>query len=272
MTFERLSEAEYRLVRGDRRAAGQGRRLCGAGGARHASWRVSSSFSNVVGLPMEVVAPWCRRRKFRYPEGAMLHLGDGFSDRRGAVQCFLGALRALTTVRICSRVKVASVIAQSGSGAQPYERKTAKSVSRWSCWPPRSAMLLYTSLGESMQSPDAPTRSWPAQPNGRASRCRSAATWCPFDRAQARHAGIRFDLQRSGQVMRAYYAIVPDTFKDESEVVLTGRLSQTEFHATEMTASARRNEEPGRAGTTGSPPSAGQTGGSKWDLSAITCC
>src|SRR5688500_20299940 len=30
-----------------------------------------------------------------------------------------------------------------------------------------------------------------------------------------------FDLQRNGQVMRAYYSgIVPDTFKDDAEVVL----------------------------------------------------
>jgi cytochrome c-type biogenesis protein CcmE len=47
----------------------------------------------------------------------------------------------------------------------------------------------------------------------------------------------RFDVQRNGKTVRAYYTgIVPDTFKDESEVVLTGQLTGTEFHATEMTA------------------------------------
>ena len=47
----------------------------------------------------------------------------------------------------------------------------------------------------------------------------------------------RFDLQRNGKVLRAYYTgIVPDTFKAESEVVLTGRLDDAGFHATEMTA------------------------------------
>jgi len=47
----------------------------------------------------------------------------------------------------------------------------------------------------------------------------------------------RFDLQRNGKVVRAYYTgIVPDTFKAESEVVLTGTLNDQGFHATEMTA------------------------------------
>ena len=47
----------------------------------------------------------------------------------------------------------------------------------------------------------------------------------------------RFDIQRNGKVLRAYYTgVVPDTFKADSEVVLTGRLDDTGFHATEMTA------------------------------------
>jgi cytochrome c-type biogenesis protein CcmE len=47
----------------------------------------------------------------------------------------------------------------------------------------------------------------------------------------------RFEIQRNGQKMTAYYTgIVPDTFKDDSEVVLTGRLSAQGFVATEMTA------------------------------------
>ena len=47
----------------------------------------------------------------------------------------------------------------------------------------------------------------------------------------------RFDIQRNGKVLRAYYTgIVPDTFKADSEVVLTGRLDDKGFHATEMTA------------------------------------
>jgi cytochrome c-type biogenesis protein CcmE len=47
----------------------------------------------------------------------------------------------------------------------------------------------------------------------------------------------RFDIQRNGKVLRAYYTgVVPDTFKADSEVVLTGRLDDKGFHATEMTA------------------------------------
>ena len=47
----------------------------------------------------------------------------------------------------------------------------------------------------------------------------------------------RFDLQRNGKVLRAYYTgIVPDTFKADSEVVLTGTLDDKGFHATDMTA------------------------------------
>ncbi len=47
----------------------------------------------------------------------------------------------------------------------------------------------------------------------------------------------RFDIQRNGQKMTAFYTgLTPDTFKDNSEVVLTGRLTPEGFKATEMTA------------------------------------
>ena len=47
----------------------------------------------------------------------------------------------------------------------------------------------------------------------------------------------QFDIQRNGKVIRAYYnGIVPDTFKNDSEVVLTGQLTSQGFVATEMTA------------------------------------
>ena len=46
-----------------------------------------------------------------------------------------------------------------------------------------------------------------------------------------------FDLQRNGKVIRAYYTgVVPDTFKDDAEVVLTGQLTANGFMATDMTA------------------------------------
>jgi cytochrome c-type biogenesis protein CcmE len=47
----------------------------------------------------------------------------------------------------------------------------------------------------------------------------------------------QFQLQRNGKVIRAYYnGIVPDTFKDDAEVVLTGHLTENGFMASEMTA------------------------------------
>jgi cytochrome c-type biogenesis protein CcmE len=47
----------------------------------------------------------------------------------------------------------------------------------------------------------------------------------------------QFDIQRNGKTLRAYYSgIVPDTFKADSEVVLTGQLTSDGFMATDMTA------------------------------------
>ena len=47
-----------------------------------------------------------------------------------------------------------------------------------------------------------------------------------------------FDLHRNGKTIKAFYSgVVPDTFKDDAEVVLTGELRPDgSFHATEMTA------------------------------------
>lgn len=59
----------------------------------------------------------------------------------------------------------------------------------------------------------------------------------------------QFDLQHNGKVIRAYYSgIVPDTFKADAEVVLTGRLTPTGFHATDMTAKCPSKYEEAPAG------------------------
>ena len=51
------------------------------------------------------------------------------------------------------------------------------------------------------------------------------------------HLEYRFEIQRNGQKLTAFYTgVVPDTFKDDSEVVLTGRLTSEGFKATDMTA------------------------------------
>jgi cytochrome c-type biogenesis protein CcmE len=111
--------------------------------------------------------------------------------------------------------------------------------------------LLYSTLGESAQyykyvnevmaQPDA----WygkPLQVHGYARdirRKRDSLDWS-------------FELQREGHVMRATYTgITPDTFVNESEVVLQGTLTPDGFHATSMTAKCPSKYEPGAVGATG---------------------
>src|SRR5262245_28256085 len=54
-----------------------------------------------------------------------------------------------------------------------------------------------------------------------------------------------FEMHNKGQVVRATYTgIVPDTFKNESEVVLQGTLAPDGFHATGMTAKCPSKYEP----------------------------
>jgi cytochrome c-type biogenesis protein CcmE len=67
----------------------------------------------------------------------------------------------------------------------------------------------------------------------------------------------KFDLHRNGKVISATYnGVTPDTFKDEAEVVLTGRFTPQGFHATDMTAKcpSKYEEAPpaGPAATTSS--------------------
>ena len=111
--------------------------------------------------------------------------------------------------------------------------------------------LLYTSLGETAQyykyvdevmaQPDA----WygkPLQVHGYARdirRKRDSLDWS-------------FELHREGQVMRATYTgITPDTFVNDSEVVLQGTLTPDGFHATSMTAKCPSKYEPQAVGTAG---------------------
>jgi cytochrome c-type biogenesis protein CcmE len=51
---------------------------------------------------------------------------------------------------------------------------------------------------------------------------------------------------REFSVPATYTGIVPDTFKDGSEVVLTGRLSAEGFHAEEVMAKCPSKYEPGQ--------------------------
>ncbi|MSO83778.1 MAG: cytochrome c maturation protein CcmE [Acidobacteria bacterium] len=65
----------------------------------------------------------------------------------------------------------------------------------------------------------------------------------------------RFEMHNKGQIVRASYTgIVPDTFKNDSEVVLEGTLSSDGFHATGMTAKCPSKYE-AKAGAGAEAPS-----------------
>ena len=54
-----------------------------------------------------------------------------------------------------------------------------------------------------------------------------------------------FDMHNKGQVLHASYTgIVPDTFKNDAEVVLQGTLTEDGFQATGMTAKCPSKYEP----------------------------
>jgi cytochrome c-type biogenesis protein CcmE len=63
----------------------------------------------------------------------------------------------------------------------------------------------------------------------------------------------RFDIHSNGKVVRAYYTgVTPDTFKEDSEVVVKGRLADDNtFQATEIIAKCPSKYEEGRVTTTG---------------------
>ena len=55
----------------------------------------------------------------------------------------------------------------------------------------------------------------------------------------------RFGLQNNGHVVNAaYHGVVPDTFKGGAEVVITGRLDGSGFHADSMTAKCPSKYDP----------------------------
>ena len=66
----------------------------------------------------------------------------------------------------------------------------------------------------------------------------------------------QFEMHNNGHVVPAFYqGITPDTFKNDSEVVLEGTLGPDGFHATGMTAKCPSKYEPqagAGAGATGS--------------------
>ena len=63
----------------------------------------------------------------------------------------------------------------------------------------------------------------------------------------------QFNIHNNGTVVRAFYTgVTPDTFKNDSEVVVKGRLADDNtFHATEIIAKCPSKYEPGAAATSG---------------------
>ena len=63
----------------------------------------------------------------------------------------------------------------------------------------------------------------------------------------------QFNIHNNGTVVRAVYTgVTPDTFKNDSEVVVKGSLADDNtFHATEIIAKCPSKYEPGAAATSG---------------------
>ena len=78
-------------------------------------------------------------------------------------------------------------------------------------------------------------------------------------RGTADRLNWKFDLQRNGKVISAtYQGVTPDTFKDDAEVVLTGKFHESGdgFTATDMTAKCpSKYEEAPPAGPAATPSS-----------------
>ena len=99
-------------------------------------------------------------------------------------------------------------------------------------------VLLYTTLGESMQYYKYVDEVVSAPDSWEGKKLQVHGYVVPGSIGKKRDAlEYRFDIQRNGKTMRAFYnGITPDTFKDDSEVVLTGVLTKEGFIATDMTA------------------------------------
>ena len=114
-------------------------------------------------------------------------------------------------------------------------------------------VLLYTTLGESMQYYKYVDEVVGSQADWSGKKLQVHGYVVPGSIGKKRDAlEYRFDIQRNGKTLRAFYnGIVPDTFKDDSEVVLTGVLTEEGFVANDMTAKCPSKYEaaPGPAGS-----------------------
>ena len=99
-------------------------------------------------------------------------------------------------------------------------------------------VLLYTTLGESMQYYKYVDEVVGSQGDWTGKKLQVHGYVVPGSIGKKRdRLEYRFDIQRNGKTMRAFYTgIVPDTFKDDSEVVLTGMWTKDGFMANDLTA------------------------------------
>jgi cytochrome c-type biogenesis protein CcmE len=113
-------------------------------------------------------------------------------------------------------------------------------------------ILLYTTLGESMQYYKYVDEVVDSQADWSGKKLQVHGYVVPGSIGKKRDAlEYRFQIQRNGKTMTAFYnGITPDTFKDDSEVVLTGVLTKEGFVANDMTAKCPSKYEaaPGPAG------------------------
>jgi cytochrome c-type biogenesis protein CcmE len=116
-------------------------------------------------------------------------------------------------------------------------------------------IMLYTTMGESMQYYKYVDEVAGDHAQWEGKTLQVHGNVVPGSIGRKRDAlDYQFDIQRNGQVIRAYYSgVVPDTFKDDAEVVLTGRLTEGGFMASEMTAKcpSKYEEAPPKAGAAG---------------------
>ncbi len=110
-------------------------------------------------------------------------------------------------------------------------------------------VLLYTTLGESMQYYKYVDEVVGSQSDWTGKKLQVHGYVVPGSIGKKRDKlEYKFNIQRNGKTLTAYYTgIVPDTFKDESEVVLTGVLTKEGFMANDMTAKcpSKYEEAPG---------------------------
>jgi cytochrome c-type biogenesis protein CcmE len=113
-------------------------------------------------------------------------------------------------------------------------------------------ILLYTTLGESMQYYKYVDEVVSSQNDWTGKKLQVHGYVVPGSIGKKRDKlEYRFEIQRNGKTMTAFYnGITPDTFKDDSEVVLTGVLTKEGFIANDMTAKCPSKYEaaPGPAG------------------------